>query len=565
MNHFSFNTSLILFFSVFLLPASALAQQTACNPMNLSYRFSLEDKNYREAADPMVVVYQDTYYLFASKSGGYWWSDDLRVWNFVAADNSIDIERYAPSAWVMNGWLYYTSSSSGDIFRTLDPKSGHWQKVCANPHPWNDPWLFLDDDGRLYAYFGSSEMGTINCCQLDTASFKPLTDDVVCISTDTLNNGYERCGDNNLADAPTWTEGSSMLKYKGKYYLTYATPGTQARTYCDGYYVADRPMGPFRLMDNSPLNHKSRGFVTGLGHGGMFVDKQGQLWMVDCVNLGIHHMFERRIALCPVYADREGRLYVETAYADLPYYTDQRKGRPGWQLLSYGKTVKASASLDGHPADNIVDENMHSWWSAPTGSGGEWICLDLGAVGKVFALQINFMEQDARCTTGRASQPMRYTLESSVDGKKWKAFVNSPIDGQDLTHPYFELRRPLNCRYIRLKNLSSVPGQGKFAVSGLRVFGKGKGVKPESVTGVKVGRPASDGRHALIEWQASRGAEGYLVRYGISADKLWGSYMVWGNASTSCSINSLQKAQTYYIRVDAVNANGETEGEIVRM
>jgi xylan 1,4-beta-xylosidase len=541
----------ILLILFLLASLSASAQRTACNPMNLSYRFSLEGKNYREAADPMVVVYQDTYYLFASKSGGYWWSTDLNHWNFIAADNSIDIERYAPSAWVMNGWLYYTSSSSGDVFRTHDPKSGHWQKVCPNPHPWNDPWLFLDDDGRLYAYFGSSEMGTIDCCQLDTVTFKPLTQDKVLIRTDTLNNGYERCGDNNLADAPTWTEGTSMLKYKGKYYLTYATPGTQARSYCDGYYVADSPMGPFRLADNSPMNHKNTGFVTGLGHGGMFVDHKGALWMVDCVNLGVHHMFERRIALCPVKADADGRLYVETAYSDLPYYTDQSKGRPDWQLLSYGKKVEASASMEGHPAAYIADENMRSWWSAPTGTGGEWVSMDLGAVDKVFALQVNFIEQDANCATGRAAQPLRYVVEGSIDGKSWKTLVNQEQAEQDLTHPYFELRSPVKCRYVRLRNLSEVPGKGKFAVNGLRIFGQHKGLKPCLATGVKVERPASDGRHAVVSWQPVQGAEGYLVRYGIRPDKLWGSYIVWGGDRTSCTLNCLQRHQNYSFSVEA--------------
>ncbi|MGI6222021.1 MAG: family 43 glycosylhydrolase [Prevotella sp.] len=534
-------------------------QGTLCNPMNLAYRFNLESQNYREAADPMVVTYKDCYYLFASKSGGYWWSEDLGNWNFVAADTSIDIERYAPSAWVMNGWLYYTSSSSGAVFRTHNPKSGHWEKVCDNPHPWNDPWLFLDDDGSLYAYFGSSENGTINCCQLDTVSFKPLTSDVVCIRTDTLNNGYERCGDNNLADAPTWTEGTSLLKYKGKYYLTYATPGTQVRAYCDGYYVSDRPMGPFRLADNSPMNLKNTGFVTGLGHGGMFVDRQGNLWTVDCVNLGVHHMFERRIALCPVHVDNEGRLYVETAYADYPYYIDQRKGRPDWQLLSYGKPVEASPSLEGYSPANIADENMRSWWSASTGTGGEWILMDLGSEDTVFALQLNFMEQDAKCATGRASQPLRYAVESSLDGKNWTLLL-TPSQQEDLTHPYFELQRPVCCRYLRVRNLSLVPGNGKFAMSGLRVFGKGRGQKPEQVQGVEIVRNPTDGRSVEISWQPSRGAEGYLVRYGIRPDKLWSSYRVWGNTHTSCTLNSLQRSRHYYFRVDAVNDAGETTG-----
>ena len=45
---------------------------TFCNPLNLEYRWNEDNGAYREAADPMVVLYKDDYYLFASKSGGYW-------------------------------------------------------------------------------------------------------------------------------------------------------------------------------------------------------------------------------------------------------------------------------------------------------------------------------------------------------------------------------------------------------------------------------------------------------------------------------------------------------------
>ena len=44
------------------------AQDTFCNPLNLEYRFNLETGTYREAADPMVILYQGNYCLFASKS-----------------------------------------------------------------------------------------------------------------------------------------------------------------------------------------------------------------------------------------------------------------------------------------------------------------------------------------------------------------------------------------------------------------------------------------------------------------------------------------------------------------
>ena len=43
--------------------------RTMCNPLNLGYRFRLEAPSRREAADPTMVVFERTYFLFASKSG----------------------------------------------------------------------------------------------------------------------------------------------------------------------------------------------------------------------------------------------------------------------------------------------------------------------------------------------------------------------------------------------------------------------------------------------------------------------------------------------------------------
>ena len=62
---------IILLSLCFIQGAMAQKQQrTWCNPVNISYRYSLDGKGYREAADPSVVYYQGKYWLFASKSGG---------------------------------------------------------------------------------------------------------------------------------------------------------------------------------------------------------------------------------------------------------------------------------------------------------------------------------------------------------------------------------------------------------------------------------------------------------------------------------------------------------------
>lgn len=47
-----------------------------------------------------------------------------------------------------------------------------------------------------------------------------------------------------------------MIKHDGKYYLQYAAPGTQFRTYGDGVYVGDSPLGPFRAMESNPFSFK---------------------------------------------------------------------------------------------------------------------------------------------------------------------------------------------------------------------------------------------------------------------------------------------------------------------
>ena len=48
--------------------------ETFCNPINVDYMIQKDHEKgwYREAADPVALYFKGNYYLFASKSGGYW-------------------------------------------------------------------------------------------------------------------------------------------------------------------------------------------------------------------------------------------------------------------------------------------------------------------------------------------------------------------------------------------------------------------------------------------------------------------------------------------------------------
>src|SRR5215213_2016330 len=146
-----------VFFACLVISIVAQAQQaTICNPINLSYRFCLDSPSRREAADPTMVLYKGAYYLFASKSGGYFHSTDLIQWDLIPT-NDLPLEDYAPTAVVKNDTLFFMASKTQAplvIYKTTDPKSGKWQ--VANPDfpiTMIDPDLFVDDDGRLFFYY----------------------------------------------------------------------------------------------------------------------------------------------------------------------------------------------------------------------------------------------------------------------------------------------------------------------------------------------------------------------------------------------------------------------------
>src|SRR3990172_10080184 len=231
----------LLALCLLLLSASILAQptqnpQTFCNPLNLNYRFMVDAIDAREAADAGIVLCKDDYYLFASRSGGYWTSTDLRTWNLIVP-TGIDIESYAPAVLAMRDSLFYVPSASGQIYATGDPKSGVWQRR-AQFSGYGDPAFFLDDDGRLYMYYGLSNNAPTSVVELDPMTFQEKSARTNIVFAQASIHGWERRGDDNLLDEQPWIEGCWMIKENGKYYLHYAAPGTEFKTYADGIYAA---------------------------------------------------------------------------------------------------------------------------------------------------------------------------------------------------------------------------------------------------------------------------------------------------------------------------------------
>lgn len=563
---------LTVFFSSIVLAFSFVAcnvqqdvqPKTICNPLNISYRFQIDEPSRREAADPCIIRFQDKYILFASMSGGYWYSSDLTDWNFVETDQ-IPTEEYAPTAIALGDTLYFLASSNekSSIYKSTDPFSGKWSLACeALEMPVWDP-AFLLDEQRLYLYWGCSDVNPIYGVELDYGNnFEFIGAPRKLLAADKLNHGWEVPGDyNSNYDQDPWIEGAWLNKINGKYYLQYAGPGTEYKSYCDGVYVADHPLGPYKIQEHNPFAYKPEGFAAGAGHGNTFKDAYDNFWHIGTATISQKHIFERRLALFPTFVDEEGVLYTDTRFGDYPFEIPTHKIQskadvfPDWMLLSYNKNVEVSSSIDGLPASNMVNEDIRTYWSAQSGDSGEFALLDLGANYHVRAVQVNFAEHDTHIFGRKKGIKHRYVIESSADKLSWNVVDDQSENNNDRTHVYKALDDGLNCRYLKITNVE-VP-DGNFAMSGFRVFGKGNGALPEKVTNIAIERHPEKRRSVVLKWNKSTNAVGYNVLFGSSEDKLYQCYTVYNDSLVE--INSLNAKQHYWFAIEAFNENGIAE------
>lgn len=528
--------------------------------------------NYREAADPVATIYNDRYYLFVSKSDGYWSSDDMQHWKHIRT-NVLPMDLYAPTCMVYNNELYWMTSDLNSLWKTSNPEDGNaWQLVTDKLTPYpddpsrtgHDPDLLLDDDGRVYLYWGCSNVDDIMGIELDPNNhFKAIGQPVTLITHQQNVIGWERPSDKNDVEKPGYNEGASMLKYKGRYYLQYAAPGTEFDSYGDGLYIGDSPLGPFKKADYLPISVKPGGWMTGAGHGDTFQDKYGNYWHVASTVIAQRHMFERRIGFFPVVFTQKDNMYALTDLSDRPY--ELPKGKTdflknpiwtNWMDLTIGKTATASSETEGKEAGKAADRTIKTWWSAKTGNAGEWLQVDLGKTYPIEAVQTNFADEAFPLQSlGNPFVPYNYKIEASENGTTWTLIADKSANDVTNPHNLVVLDKAVAARYVKITNLSELPG--KFSLFDLRVFGTDNGDRPAAIKEFQVERTA-DRRTATISWQPVPGAQGYFVHWGTDPDELYAACEV---LEPSVTLGLFSADMDYYFRVDSFNESGITKGD----
>lgn len=603
-----------------------------CNPVNLEYHYQYSKRDrtkkidnlfnrYREAADPTLILFKGKYLMFTSMSSGFYESENLCDWKFHRFTKDMPIYDYAPDVCIVGEYLYFSASKRDevcDFYRTKDPIHEPFEKVPGSFDFW-DPNMFKDDDGKLYLYWGCSNISPLYGVELDTQTLQPLHEPKELLDSHEECYGFERNGENYVppksqeeievvvqmmmkqfdlmtpemlkerglvtkADAEAkirsfagnrpCVEGAWMNKYQGNYYLQYATPGTQYNVYCDAVYIADSPLGPFTMAKNNPYSYKPEGFITGAGHGSTLKDKLGIYWHASTMRISKNDRFERRIGLWKAGFDTDGELYCDQRYGDWPIAVDAEPFEdPAWMLLSYGK--QASASSGAH-AEYVCDEDIRTWWKPEINKPEEWVEVDLGKEMMVHAVQINFADdtqkvelpEDVETFYGQeftryldpVVQTTNWVLQGSVNGQAYVTLLDKSEAATDLPHDVFIHEEGMKLRYIRLVT-AKTPYDAIPCISGLRVFGKADGDVPKKVQNVILTRESEV--DVKVTWDDEAGITAYNVLWGHHPDKLYHSCITYGKNTQT--IGALTKGQDVFIRVDACNEVGITKGTIQKL
>lgn len=243
-------------------------------------------------ADPTVFCDNGTYYLYGTSpvsDNGFWvyTSTDLQHWNgpagavdgYALRGNTYGTQGFwAPQVFKKDGRyaMAYTANEQIAIAWADSPLGPFVQDEPAMiPAKTKeiDPFVFHDDDGKTYMYhvrlIGGNRIYVAEMND-DLRSMKEETARE-CIAVN--DKGWE-----NTAEGK-WgvSEGPTVVKLDGTYYMFYSCNDFRSIDYAMGYATAKSPLGPWK-KHKKPIVSRHLTGENGTGHGDLFRDGDGR-WM----------------------------------------------------------------------------------------------------------------------------------------------------------------------------------------------------------------------------------------------------------------------------------------------
>ncbi|MBK6016871.1 family 43 glycosylhydrolase [Streptomyces sp. MBT53] len=200
-------------------------------------------------ADPDIVVFGDTFYIYPTTDGFPGWSGtqfkaysstDLVHWtdHGVILDLGPDVSwadsrAWAPTITEKNGKYYFYFCADANIgVAVSDSPTGPFKDALGKPllaagtfsGQMIDPAVFTDDDGTSYLYFGNGGAYVV-----------PLNDDMISLDTSKVAT----------ITPDGFREGAFTIKRHGVYYFMWSENDTGDENYQVAYATGSSPMGPW--------------------------------------------------------------------------------------------------------------------------------------------------------------------------------------------------------------------------------------------------------------------------------------------------------------------------------
>jgi beta-xylosidase len=230
-------------------------------------------------ADPEGIVFGDRYWIFPTYSAPYheqthfdcFSSPDLVQWTKhprVLTAESVSWAKYAmwaPSIIEHRGQYYFffaandiqNNESTGGIgVAVADRPEGPYRDALGKPlidkfHNGAQPidqFVFRDDDGQHYMYYGGWRHCNVTRLADDLLSLVPLDDGQLF----------------KEITPERYVEGPFVFKRDGRYYMMWSEGGWTGPNYSVAYAVADSPLGPF--VRKAKILQQDPQVATGAGH-----------------------------------------------------------------------------------------------------------------------------------------------------------------------------------------------------------------------------------------------------------------------------------------------------------
>ncbi len=366
----------VILTALFVIIMSCTPVEAYQNPLRLP-----NDEMGAGIADPGILRWMGKYYLYATKvveDPGIrcWESSDLVNWTFIGYctgddKNFGDRMAWSPSPFYYNGKFYLYVCSSDQKHRVFTAQRPEGPFTCANNNLLDvntlDAVPFLDDNGQLYLFYaGWAGVGIqYRTCSSPVKADGPNQKLAACQFSAENNDNY-------------WTEGPSVYKKNGMYYLSYCGNDWKRDSYQVRAARAQR-ISDLKPQKSNPIISETKGAWVATGCN----------WIISGPDLK---------SLWNVYHCRQAKGYARRLCLD-PLRIDPKSG----DLLCDGPTWQPAPN-PGQPTwhEDFAHKDIgHSWqplsgrWSVnnkclvgePTGTSAEIACKR--PIGKNFTAEFN--------------------------------------------------------------------------------------------------------------------------------------------------------------------------------